>query len=131
MLRAFLQFSFIGAWATAFHYFVMFALIEGYDLAAVPATSVGFALSSLFNYAANYRFTFKSQKKHTEAYSKFMTIALIGFFLNGAVVGVFVNLIHVHYILAQVIATATVLVWNFCGNYFWSFRENLPAESDR
>ena len=123
MFRVFLQFSIIGAWATGLHYLIMFSLVEGYGVNAVTATSIGFALSSLFNYAANYRYTFKSQKKHSEAYSKFMTVALGGFFLNGAVVATLLEVVHLHYVFAQIFATASVLVWNFCGNYFWSFRQ--------
>jgi len=122
MLRVFLQFSIIGAWATGLHYLILFSLVEGYGVNAVLATSIGFALSSLFNYAANYRFTFKSQKKHTETYGKFMLVASVGFFLNGVVVTALLDIANIHYFLAQLFATATVLVWNFCGNYFWSFR---------
>ena len=127
MLRAFLQFSFIGAWATLFHYLIMFSLVELFDFEAVLATSIGFGLSSLFNYAANYRYTFKSDKKHREAYSKFMLIALVGFCLNGLVVGVLVNAAGWHYLFAQVLATLSVLLWTFSGNYFWSFRQKQDA----
>ncbi len=127
MLRAFLQFSFIGAWATLIHYLIMFCLVELFGVAAVLATSIGFALSSLFNYAANYRYTFKSGKKHREAYSKFMLIALVGFCLNGLVVGALVNVMDWHYLFAQVLATLSVLLWTFSGNYFWSFRKKQDA----
>lgn len=123
MLRAFLQFSIIGVWATGLHYLILFSLVEGYELHAVTATSIGFAVSSIFNYAANYRYTFKSQKKHAETYSKFMLVALVGLALNGAVVAIVLEIMQLHYVLAQIIATGTVLIWNFSGNYFWSFRQ--------
>lgn len=123
MLRVLLQFSIVGAWATGLHYLIMFSLVEGYGVNAVTATSIGFALSSLFNYAANYRYTFKSEKKHAETYSKFMAVALVGFLLNGVVVGALVEVFEFYYVFAQVFATVSVLLWNFCGNYFWSFRQ--------
>ncbi len=123
MLRVFLQFSIIGAWATGLHYLILFCLVEVYGVNAVLATSIGFAVSSLFNYAANYRYTFKSQKKHSKTYGKFMLVALVGFFLNGAVVTALLEVMKLHYFFAQIFATATVLIWNFCGNYFWSFRQ--------
>jgi putative flippase GtrA len=34
-------------------------------------------------------------------------------------------------VLAQVLATAITLVWNFCGNKWWTFRDEKTPVAER
>ena len=123
MLRKFTSFVCVGGIATAFQYIILFLLVELGSFSPVLSSSIGFLLSCILNYSLNYRFTFKSDKKHSEAFSKFMIVASIGLCLNFAVMYFFVNVAGFVYIVSQLFATTVVLMWNFLANSLWSFKK--------
>jgi putative flippase GtrA len=85
------------------------------------ASSVGFASSAVLNYWLNYRYTFASSASHLIAGSRFVAISTFGLVLNAVLMWLLVEQAQWPYLVAQVIATVCVLIWNFCGNAFWSF----------
>lgn len=123
-LVRFVRFVLVGGFATGIQYVVLIALVQSFQIGAVLASGVGFAVSAFANYILNYYFTFGSREKHLKALSKFAVLASIGLVLNSGIMSL---LVHngVFYILAQVVATVTVLLWNFVGNSLWTFRK-LP-----
>jgi putative flippase GtrA len=116
----FVRFALVGAVATAIQYAILVFLVRGFGVAPTPASSVGFALSAVANYLLNYRFTFRSNRAHGPAAAKFALLAVTGLFVNAAIMHLMVGA-RVHYLLAQVCATAVVLFWNFLGNSLWTF----------
>jgi putative flippase GtrA len=129
LLRQFSTFALIGGLATATQYVILVVLVRA-GMAAPTASAIGFALSATLNYWCNYRFTFRSRQQHAVTAMRFILVALVGLALNSLIVYGLVA-IGWHYLLAQVCATATVLVFNFAGNRIWTFgRANDPAPSD-
>ena len=90
----------------------------------MAASTLGFVIGALVNYWLNYRLTFRSTRKHHQALPRFMTVAGCGCLLNGALMAMLLSRISVHYLLAQVVVTGLVLLWNFLANRFWTFRES-------
>lgn len=123
LFGSFFRFSLIGMAATLIHYAILLTLVETAGLGEVLSSSVGFACSSVFNYFANYHLNFRSRKAHRTAYPKFLAIALCGLGLNGVILDLGIDILHLHYLFAQILTTGVVLFWNFSGNYFWSFKE--------
>jgi putative flippase GtrA len=119
-LRRFVRFALAGAVATVLQYALLAALVRAAGMAPVPASCIGFALSAILNYLLNYRFTFRSQRAHGPAAAKFALLAAVGLLINAAVMRVLGGM-HVHYLLAQICASAVVLLWNFTGNSQWTF----------
>lgn len=119
-LTRFLRFAAVGAVATAIQYVLLILLVRGAGMAPTPASSIGFVLSAAVNYLLNYRFTFQSHRPHAPAMAKFGLLAGAGLLINAAIMHLLVAA-GVHYLLAQVCATAVVLFWNFIGNSFWTF----------
>ena len=117
-------FAGVGAIGTAAQYGVLIALVRLARMDAVLASTVGFAVGACVNYVLNYLFTFNSSKRHTEALPKFFTVALLGMGINAAIMAGLVHEVGMHYLLAQIVATGLVLVWNFAGSKLWVFREN-------
>lgn len=68
------------------------------------------------------KITFKSEKPHYEAASKFFTIALIGLAFNTSLMSVMIKNCGLYYFYSQIVATGVVLVWNFIGNRLWTFK---------
>lgn len=128
-VRQFLLFASIGAVGTSGHFLTLILLVEGAALDAVWATTAGFTVGALINYALNYRFTFRSDKAHHEALSKFFIIAIIGAVINSLLMYLGVDVLGGHYLLVQVIASLTVLFWTFAGNKLWTFAEKAVEET--
>lgn len=122
ILQRFITFSGVGAIGTSAHYLTLFALVRGLGVNPVVASGAGFVVGGIVNYVINYHYTFQSQKGHREAASKFFVIAGIGFLLNVLLMYILVTTLGAHYFAAQVIATASVIVWGFFGNHTWTFR---------
>jgi putative flippase GtrA len=118
----FVRFATVGVVGTAAHYSVLTALVELAGVAVLPATTAGFLVGALVNYALNRRFTFASSARHVVALPKFLLIVAIGALLNAAIVAVLLPRVPVHYLVIQLAATGVVLLWNFIGNYLWTFR---------
>jgi 4-amino-4-deoxy-L-arabinose transferase-like glycosyltransferase len=78
----------------------------------------------LINYALNHGLTFRSEEPHHRTFPKFAFIAGLGLGLNLSLMALFVHRLKLYYMFAQVLATGVVLVWNFVGNRWWTFRED-------
>jgi len=121
-VRQFLTFAFVGIFGTAAHYLVLGALVEVWGIPVLLATTAGFTCGAVVNYALNRRFTFDSTAQHGVALPKFLTVATLGAGINWLVVALLLSASSMHYLLAQLLATASVLIWNFAANYLWTFR---------
>ena len=119
----FLSFATVGVLGTAAHYTVLGALVEFAGVAVLTGTTVGFVTGAIVNYLLNRRITFASDASHAVALPKFLTVAVLGAGLNWLIVDLLVHGAEIHYFIAQLAATATVLLWNFTGNHLWTFRE--------
>ena len=119
--KQFVAYAGVGAVGTASHYVVLVLLVELMSLTPVIASSCGAIAGAFVNYILNYKFTFKSRKSHTEAVTKFMLVALAGFFVNLFIIWLFTSVIAINYLIAQVIATGVVLVTNYTINRIWTF----------
>ena len=118
----FLRFATVGGIATAIHYLILIALVHAASMNAVWASSIGFIVSAVCNYLLNYRFTFRSNVEHRRAIIKFFVVAVVGLALNSLTMQIAIEYMSVHYLLAQVLATGLVLLWNFTGNRLWTFK---------
>jgi putative flippase GtrA len=123
-LRKLVAFGVVGLIGTGAHYATLILLVEVVGLGAVAATTAGFAVGALVNYLLNYRFTFKSGKAHLEAGPKFFLVALVTGLLNSLLVALGVEVLGVHYLPVQIVATLIVFLANFALNSLWTFRES-------
>ena len=123
LLTRFIRFAGVGAIGTLVHYGILILLVHGMSLNAVLASTAGFLAGAITNYLLNYHYTFASNKLHREAMTKFFAVALAGMLFNAMVMSVCTNIFHLHYLLAQVLATGIILLWNFSANHLWTFRE--------
>lgn len=121
IINQFVRFSTVGVVGTLAQYICLLLLINIFGINVVLASTLGFILGGLINYSLNRKYTFRSDKRHREAMSKFFAIAFVGLLLNSLVMAI--GVLYLHYIVAQVIATGLVLFWTFTGNRLWTFRE--------
>ncbi len=118
----------IGAVGTAGHYATLVLLVQLIHTDPVFATTIGFIIGALINYILNYRITFNSNKQHREALTKFLIVASLGAVINGAIMSTGINMLNLHYLVIQVIATCIVLVLNFIANKYWTFADKQSCQ---
>lgn len=121
LIPQFLLFTGVGAIGTAGHYLVLVAMVQISGIAPVYASACGFVVGALINYYLNYRYTFDSTKSHAETLFKFMTVATLGFAVNGGIMALGTEWASFNYLFVQLAATATVLLFNFSLNRCWTF----------
>lgn len=123
----FLTFAAVGVMGFIAHYGTLVALVEGFGVHPVLGSALGFTAGGLVNYAMNYRFTFRSQRRHVEAMPRFFTIAGLGLVLNTALMALLVEHLAVPYLPAQVLVTGLLLLWHFGANRLWTFAHGREA----
>jgi putative flippase GtrA len=121
-LGQFGRFALVGGIATVIQYGILYGLVNWAARDPVWASAIGYCLSAIANYMMNYLFTFGSKASHGSAAIKFAVIATLGLALNSLVMTLMVNAAF-YYFIAQFGATVVVLIWNFAGGRYWTFRD--------
>ena len=120
MHRQFLRYATAGAVGTLVQYATLVLLVQTQSAGAVVASTLGAIAGALVNYTLNHRFTFASRRPHGQALPRFAAVAVAGIALNALVVAMLVNA-GAHYLVAQVAATAAVLLAGYLANRAWTF----------
>jgi putative flippase GtrA len=115
-----LRYAAVGAVATAAHWGLMAVLVEPGLAPAWLASGAGAVLGAQLAFAGNRVFTFGHRGPVAAAWWRFMGTAALGALAGMAVVALAVAA-GLHYLLAQALATALVLLLTFAVNRRWTF----------
>ncbi len=121
IVRDFVRFTAVGAVATAAHYAVLITLKEFGGIHPVWATVCGYGVGAVVSYTLNRTFTFAVRPAYGRGLAKFVAVIALGGVLNAAIMAFFLQF-GLHYLLAQLIATGLVLIYNFLAARFLVFR---------
>ncbi len=116
-----LRFLLVGGLATLIHYSILILLVQTKTFEPVIASNIGFSISAFFNYILNRKHTFRSTRRHDAALPRFAIVATTGLMINTFLLWLISTVLGLHYLIAQVIATGTTLIWNFWLNRVWTF----------
>lgn len=119
--KQFLRFAAVGAVATVAHYSVLIGLKEVAGVDPVLATTCGFFVGAVVSYSLNRVFTFETRPSFGRGLAKFLVVVGVGAVLNTAIFAFFLRQ-GLYYLVAQVIATGLVLIWNYAGARLVVFR---------
>lgn len=125
--RQFSSFVLVGMIATAAHYLVLIGLKELANWSVIPATLSGYCVGGAVSYVLIRRHVFDSDRPHTEAGWRFVTVASVGFFLTWGLMRLFVVAWGAPYLPAQVVTTGVVMFWSFAANRYWTFRAHAAG----
>jgi len=122
VIKRFIGFAGTGAIATGIQYLILIVLRELFGLPAVLSSSVGYGIAAIANYLMKYHWVFGSGEHHQVAGPKYAVVSLTGLALNTLFMYLGTEVLSIHYLIAQVISTLLVLIWNFSINSVWTFR---------
>jgi putative flippase GtrA len=127
MLPQFVRYVVIGGLSTAIHYVVLYTLHERLSLDGVFSTTIGMLISAVFNFFANYHFTFRSSAGMFESLWRFVVIIGLGVLINAGIFWLLVTRLSWFYLFGQAIATIAVLFWNFLFSRTFIYVSRMPA----
>lgn len=121
-VRSFLTFLFVGGFATCLHYAIMLGTVYLLDWPLVYGSTLGFSVSAIVNYLLNVKLTFRFTQSHKNAAPRFCLVAGSGLMLNYGILSVLLSL-GAHAVIAQILTTIGVLIWNYVVSGLWIFRQ--------
>ena len=117
----FLKYLLVGGSATALHYAVLIGCVEALHMPAAIGAALGAFIGAIWAYAGNRRYTFADRTpEHRHALPRFFAVAALMAVGHGAVVACG-QAFGMHYLLAQIIASAAALGAGYGLNKRWSF----------
>ncbi|MGY6251884.1 GtrA family protein [Paraburkholderia caledonica] len=124
LIKLFLRFASAGAMGTLCQYVILFIFVQAAGGNPVPGSLLGALAGAAVNYMLAYSFVFRSTKKHTETIYKFLIIAGGSVLLNTGLMYLLTQVLHVNYLLAQIVSSGLLLLYSFGANSVWTFKEH-------
>lgn len=109
------KFCVVGGTAFLIDYGVMIALTELCGINYLISSGISFVVSVIYNYILSVRWVFEVDENgdKRKEFVIFIVLSLIGLGLNQLLMWVFVSMIHIFYMVAKIIVTAIVMLYNF------------------
>jgi dolichol-phosphate mannosyltransferase len=122
-----LRFAIVGITTAVIHYGVLAILVSWLYWNSTAASSLGFAMAVGFNYFMHYHWTFAAGPgvdpvPHGRALLRYAAMIAGGFVVNGALMFTATEVWGWHYLLAQALALAAVVTWNYVLASRWVYR---------
>ena len=110
-----MKFGVVGFMAFLIDYGLLAFCTEILHINYLVSATIGFTVSVVFNYLASMRyvFTHKDGMSRRREFIIFVVLSVIGLAINNVILWAGVELLHVHYLIVKIFATAVVMVWNF------------------
>lgn len=115
LIAQILKFGVVGGTAFLIDYGVMIALTELCGINYLISSGISFVVSVIYNYILSVRWVFEVDENgdKRKEFIIFIVLSVIGLGLNQLLMWVFVSTIHIFYMVAKIIVTAIVMVYNF------------------
>ncbi len=116
------KYAVVGFTGAVVDFGLLYILTEYIGWHYLLSATVSFIFAASVNYNLNRTWTFKSKGKKRKQLPIFFIIATMGIIINNNILYVGVEYFALYYLWAKVFAAAIVMVWNFLGNKFLTFR---------
>lgn len=138
-LLVFLKYAVVGTIGTIVDVGSLYAFVEYLQIPLLIATTLSFILAVINNFILNKYWTFQNKSSNIrKQFIKFLIVALIGLALTLMLMYLLVYVIRIPdmsffqktipgYVLAKLLTSIIVLLWNFLGNKYWSFKETIRS----
>ena len=109
------KFGIVGGIATVIDFVFLYIFREFCHFPVLVSNTLSFCISVIYNYIASVKWVFdvNKEKDAKKQFIIFIVFSVIGLLLNNAIMLLTVDFLSIYYMLAKVIATAIVMVFNF------------------
>ena len=110
-----IRYGFVGGIAFVADYSSLYTLTEWFGLQYLVSAAVAFIIGLTINYLLSNWIVFSTHRLQNRwiEFAIFAVIGIIGLGLNEAIMYVCCEKIGMHYMVAKLISTALVFLWNF------------------
>jgi len=120
-MKIFIYYTISGGLAALVHFLILIALVEKTTINPTIASGIGFCMAIIVNYNMQYHWTFKSSGSHRTIFIKYVIVTFIMLGVNTIIFWFLFEKQELVYLIAQVIATGTVMLMNFAINKNYTF----------
>ena len=115
LLIQILKFAIVGGIATIIDFVFLYIFREFCHFPVLVSNTLSFCISVIYNYVASVKWVFdvNKEKDAKKQFVIFIVFSVIGLLLNNAIMWITVDFLSIYYMLAKIIATAIVMVFNF------------------
>lgn len=110
-----LRFGVVGGIAFLIDYGVLIFATETLGLYYLLSSALSFSVSTIFNYILSISWVFRVDKSSNPMahFIVFVILSIIGLAFNQVIMWLCVESLGIHYIIAKVVATLLVMIYNF------------------
>jgi putative flippase GtrA len=123
-LRQLVRFGVVGIAATAVHAALLLMLVELAALGPMPATALAFSAAVMVTFMGQSFLVFQNISMAPRRILKFLATALGGLIGNVAIMGLFAEILRLHYLIGLGVALTVVPTATFLLSRFWVFRRD-------
>ena len=113
LMRQIIRFGIIGGIAFLIDYVVLYMCKEWLGLHVLLSAGISFTISVIFNYIASVKWVFDVDKDPKKNFIIFIVLSIVGLIITEIIMWFGTDILHIHYLIVKIIATAIVMVFNF------------------
>ena len=122
-LKLFSKYFASGSIAALIHFIILISLVELFFFNSTIATTIGFCIGTIANYLLQYHWTYSHNKSHAKTFTKYIIVTTCMLGVNNIVFWCQVELLSIHYVIAQIFATGIVMLLNYTINTTYTFSD--------
>lgn len=109
------KFAIVGFVATIIDFLFLYIFREYFKIPIILANTMSFTISLIYNYWASVKWVFdvNKEKDAKKNFIIFIIFSVIGLLLNDLIMHIATEKIKIYYMLAKIIATLIVMIFNF------------------
>lgn len=116
------KYATVGTIAAIIDFGVLFLLTDEFGLYYLASATCSFILAAIVNFILNRNWTFQSNGQKRKQFPVFLMVATSGLLINVNIMYFSVERLGMYYLMAKVLSSGIVIMWNFFGNKFITFK---------
>lgn len=128
-LSEIVRFGVVGSSGVVVNSGLLYVFHGGAGWPLIPASALAVEAAIISNFLLNDLWTFSRRDKTRYRFLRFNVVSLGGLAVNTLVLAGLVAVTGIHYLIANLIAIAAAMAWNFAANARWTWRMPKPASA--